>query len=151
MLDAVALTALAGAPELLEPVAGRVVLTPNSGELAALLEGAELPEQEAAHLVAERYGAVVSARGWVVAPDGQRLARPGRRHRARDLRLRATSWPGWSAACWRAAPTRRRPRSGASTCTPRPATGSPPGWAASGFLARELLDEVPAVLSTLRP
>ena len=71
LLDAVALTALAGAPELLEPVAGRVVLTPNSGEMAALLEGQELPGQDAAHAVAERYGAVVCARGWVVAPDGR--------------------------------------------------------------------------------
>jgi NAD(P)H-hydrate repair Nnr-like enzyme with NAD(P)H-hydrate dehydratase domain len=43
VLDAVALTALAGAPELVAPVAGRLVLTPNAGELAALLDGAGPP------------------------------------------------------------------------------------------------------------
>ena len=39
VLDAVALTALAGPPSCSSPWRGRVVLTPNSGELAALLEG----------------------------------------------------------------------------------------------------------------
>lgn len=71
VLDAVALTALAGHPELLDGCAGRVVMTPNSGELAALLEGEELSGREAVASVAHRYDAVVSSRGWVCAPDGR--------------------------------------------------------------------------------
>ena len=149
-LDAVALTALAGAPELLEPVAGRVVLTPNSGELAALLDGRELPAQDAAHEAAERYGAVVSARGWVVDRDGRSW-----RDQAGGIGL-GTSGSGdvlaglvggmlargaepaqaavWGQYLHAAAGDRLTSRLGRL-----------------GFLARELLDEVPAVLSTLRP
>ena len=150
VLDAVALTALAGSPELLEPVAPRAVLTPNSGELAALLEGRELPEQDAAHAVAARYGAVVSARGWVVAPDGRAW-----REEAGGIGL-GTSGSGdvlaglvggmlargaepaqaavWGQYLHAAAGDRLTARLGRL-----------------GFLARELLDEVPAVLSALRP
>ena len=149
VLDAVALTALAGAPELLAPVQNRVVLTPNSGELAALLEGQELPEQEAATRVADRYGAVVSARGWVVAPDGRCW-----REEAGGIGL-GTSGSGDVLA---------------GLVGGMLARGSEPAQAAVwgqhlhaaagdrltsrlgrlGFLARELLDEVPAVLTTLR-
>ena len=71
VLDAVALTALAKAPELLAPLASRTVLTPNSGELAALLDGERLEERAACTAVVERYGAVVSGRGRVVSPDGR--------------------------------------------------------------------------------
>ena len=150
VLDAAALTALAGAPELLAPVADRTVLTPNSGELAALLEGRELGEREGSHAVAERYGAVVSSRGWVVCPDGRSW-----REEAGGIGL-GTSGSGdvlaglvggmlargadpAQAAVWGqylhcAAGDRLTARLGRM-----------------GFLARELLDEVPAVLSTLRP
>ena len=71
LLDAVALTALAGTPELLSGLAGRVVLTPNSGEMAALLQGEEREGDDAARWVAEHYGAVVAVRGAVAAPDGR--------------------------------------------------------------------------------
>jgi len=71
VLDAGALTALAGAPELLDAVRDRVVLTPNGGELAALLEGADLEGADAVRAVAERYGAVVVGQGTVAAPDGR--------------------------------------------------------------------------------
>ena len=61
VLDAVALTALAGAPELLEPLAARAVLTPNSGELAALLDGERARgARRPAPRSSQRYGAVVS-------------------------------------------------------------------------------------------
>lgn len=150
VLDAVALTSLAGAPELLAPVAGRTVLTPNSGELAALLEGQELDEREAAQAVAEKYGSVVSSRGWVVCPDGRSW-----REEAGGIGL-GTSGSGdvlaglvggmlargaepaqaavWGQYLHSAAGDRLTARLGRM-----------------GFLARELLDEVPAVLSTLRP
>ena len=150
VLDAVALTALAGAPELLAPVADRTVLTPNAGELAALLEGRELGERDASFAVAERYGAVVSSRGWVVCPDGRSW-----REEAGGIGL-GTSGSGdvlagliggmlargaepaqaavWGQYLHSAAGDRLTARLGRL-----------------GFLAREVLDEVPAVLSTLRP
>ena len=150
VLDAIALTALAGAPELLAPVADRTVLTPNSGELAALLEGRELGEREASVEVAERYGAVVSSRGWVVCPDGRSF-----REESGGIGL-GTSGSGDVLA---------------GLVGGLLARGADPAQAAVwgqylhcvagdrltarlgrlGFLARELLDEVPAVLSTLRP
>lgn len=67
VLDAVALTALAQRPELTAGLTGRVVLTPNSGELAALTGN---DESLTACDVAVRYGAVVAARGVVACPDG---------------------------------------------------------------------------------
>ncbi|MDT7547379.1 MAG: ADP-dependent NAD(P)H-hydrate dehydratase [Actinomycetota bacterium] len=70
VLDAVALTALGGHPELVGD-RDNVVLTPNDGELQSLLEGEELTGRDGAALVAERYGAVVATRGWVVTPDGR--------------------------------------------------------------------------------
>ena len=150
VLDAVALTALAGVPELLAPVEGRVVLTPNSGELAALLDGQELAERDAATRVAERYGAVVSARGWVVSPDGRAWCEEaggiglgtsgsgdvlaglvgGMLARGADPAQAAV----WGQYLHAAAGDRLTSRLGRM-----------------GFLARELLDEVPAVLTTLRP
>ena len=150
VLDAVALTALAGAPELVAPVAGRLVLTPNAGELAALLDGAgAADEREAATAVAERFGAVVSARGWVVSPDGRAW-----REEAGGIGL-GTSGSGdvlaglvggmlargadpaqaavWGQYLHAAAGDRLAARVGRL-----------------GFLARELLDEVPPVLAGLR-
>ncbi len=150
VLDAVALTGLAGRPELLGPLAGRVVLTPNSGETAALLEGEELEGREAAQAVAERYDAVVSARGWVVCPDGRTwrleaggigLGTSGSGDVLAGLvgGMLARGGDPAQAAVWgqylhAAAGDRLAARLGRL-----------------GFLARELLDEVPAVLTTLRP
>lgn len=150
VLDAVALTALAQVSELLAPLADRTVLTPNSGELAALLDGEVLDELAASEAVVERYGAVVSSRGWVVAPDGRTW-----REEAGGVGL-GTSGSGdvlaglvggmlargtdpaqaavWGQYLHSAAGDRLTARLGRL-----------------GFLARELLDEVPAVLNTLRP
>lgn len=150
VLDAVALTALAATPELLRPLASRTVLTPNSGELAALLSGERLEDLEACTSVAGRYGAVVSGRGWVVCPDGRTW-----REEAGGIGL-GTSGSGdvlaglvggmlargaepaqaavWGQYLHAAAGDRLSARLGRL-----------------GFLARELLDEVPPVLTTLRP
>jgi len=150
VLDAVALTALPQLPELLEPLAGRTVLTPNSGELAALLDGEQLEEREACAAVVARYGAVVSGRGWVMSPDGRTW-----REEAGGIGL-GTSGSGdvlaglvggmlargaepaqaavWGQYLHAAAGDRLSARLGRV-----------------GFLARELLDEVPYVLTTLRP
>ena len=148
VLDAVALTAVAGAPELLAPVAARTVLTPNSGELAALLEGRQLEEREAACEVAQRYAAVVSSRGWVHAPDGRvwqeaaggvGLGTSGSGDVLAGLvgGMLARGAEPAQAAVWgqylhSAAGDRLAGQLGRL-----------------GFLAREVLDEVPAVLSSL--
>jgi ADP-dependent NAD(P)H-hydrate dehydratase len=148
VLDAVALTALAGEPQLLAGRAG-VVLTPNGGEMAALLDGEELEGREAAARVAERYGAVVSTQGWVVRPDGRAW-----RDESGGIGL-GTSGSGdvlagavggllargadpdqaavWGQYVHAAAGDRLAARAGRV-----------------GFLARELLDELPQVLTTLR-
>jgi ADP-dependent NAD(P)H-hydrate dehydratase len=69
VLDAVALSALGEHRHLAGPLEGRLVLTPNSGELAALRgDDDDLPLPA----LAERYGAVVSTGGEVVTPDGRR-------------------------------------------------------------------------------
>jgi hydroxyethylthiazole kinase-like uncharacterized protein yjeF len=70
VVDAHGLTALAGHEDLLGGREG-VVLTPNEGELAALLGGRELTGREAAEEVAGRYGAVVATKGWAATPDGR--------------------------------------------------------------------------------
>ena len=69
LLDGLALTGLAGHEALVRDASA--LLTPNAGELAALLDGEELEGEAAAVRVAERYGAVVSSPGWVAAPDGR--------------------------------------------------------------------------------
>lgn len=150
VLDAVALTALAGHPELLGSCAERVVVTPNGGELAALLGGEELAGREAAEAVCSRYGVVVSCRGWVSAPDGRSwsvqaggvgLGTSGSGDVLAGLvgGVLARGAEPAQAAVWgqylhAAAGDRLTSRVGRL-----------------GFLARELLDEVPPVLGTLRP
>ena len=149
VLDAGALTALAGAPELLHGLRDRVVLTPNGGELAALLQGSDVEGEDAVRAVAERYGAVVVGQGTVAAPDG-RLWQDG----AGGIGL-GTSGSGdvlagvvagllaggaeaaqagvWGRHLHAAAGDRLAARIGRT-----------------GFLARELLDEVPLVRAGLR-
>lgn len=148
VLDGLALTALAREPGLLAGVTA--VLTPNSGELAALLDGRDLQDLEAAVEVAGRHGAIVSSPGWVAAPDGGCW-----RVEAGGIGL-GTSGSGdvlaglvggvlargaapeqaavWGQYLHSAAGDQLTSRVGRV-----------------GFLARELLDEVPTVLGTLRP
>ena len=148
VLDGLALTALAGRPELLE---GRqAVLTPHAGELAALLDGEELDGPEAGVAVARRYGAAVSSPGWVADPDGRTwcveaggigLGTSGSGDVLAGLvgGMLARGAEPAQAAVWgqylhAAAGDRLSAQLGRL-----------------GFLARELLDEVPRVLTTLRP
>ena len=67
VLDAVALSALGRRPELAAPLHGRLVLTPNAGETKALSGGDDLGVLE----LADRYGAVVAALREVASPDGR--------------------------------------------------------------------------------
>jgi hydroxyethylthiazole kinase-like uncharacterized protein yjeF len=70
VIDAHALTALAGHEDLLREHDG-LILTPTDSELAALLEDEELTGREAAEKAAKRYGGIVATQGWAVAPDGR--------------------------------------------------------------------------------
>ncbi len=149
LLDAVALTALAGAPELLAGLDGRVVLTPNAGEMAALLDGDERTGEDAARAVADRYGAVVAVRGAVACPDGRVW-----RDEAGGVGL-GTSGSGDVLAGVVGGLLARG-------CDPAQAAvwgqylhaAAGDRLAATvgrmGFLARELLDELPLVLAGLR-
>jgi NAD(P)H-hydrate repair Nnr-like enzyme with NAD(P)H-hydrate dehydratase domain len=72
VLDAYALGVLPGLPELGGLLAGRLVLTPNRTEAARLLEVDEVEDADAAALeIARRYGAVVTSKGRITAPDGR--------------------------------------------------------------------------------
>jgi ADP-dependent NAD(P)H-hydrate dehydratase len=71
VLDAFALGVL---PGIGVDVGGRVVLTPNSSEARRLLEADDLGEEdstEVARAIADRYGAVVSYGNHLAAPDGR--------------------------------------------------------------------------------
>ncbi len=70
-LDAGALVALADVADRVS-LPERTVLSPNAGELAALLDVDDATEDEdSARAVAEKHGAVTVVRGSVVAPDGR--------------------------------------------------------------------------------
>ncbi len=146
VLDAVALTALAGDPSLTHRLGGRVVLTPNSGEMAALSgDDGELSAGE----LAQKYRAVVAARGVVATPEGEQwtdeaggigLGTSGSGDVLAGVvgGLLARSCSPAQAAVWAqyvhaAAGDRLAARVGRT-----------------GFLARELLDELVPVLSSLR-
>lgn len=74
VLDAYALGVLPGLPELFEPLAGRLVLTPNRTEILHLLEEDadedSLDLAEASMEAARKYSAVVTAQNLISAPDG---------------------------------------------------------------------------------
>jgi ADP-dependent NAD(P)H-hydrate dehydratase len=151
VLDAYALGVLPGMPDALEPVHGRLLMTPNSSEGGRLL-GRDVGEGEQGERdvveIARRYGAVVSCSGTVANADGQvwrvsagngGLATSG----SGDVQVGAvTGLLGRSgnleqAACWgthvhAAAGDRLAARVGTL-----------------GFLARELLPELPVVLGEL--
>lgn len=148
VLDAYALGVLAGVADDLTAWRGRLVLTPNRAEAAWLL-GREI-EDHVADLgeIAERYGAVVSCFGHVAAPDG-RLWQEGSGQAGLGtsgsgdvlagaiggLLARGASLE--QAACWgthlhAAAGDRLAARIGPT-----------------GFLARELVAELPTVLLEL--
>ncbi|MET0789554.1 MAG: NAD(P)H-hydrate dehydratase [Cellulomonas sp.] len=149
LLDAFALGVLADVPDVQERLRGRLVLTPNVKEAEALLDGAEL-DDETSLRIADRFGAVVSCRGTVAAPDGRTwtvstgeegLATSGSGDVLAGalVGLLARGAEPAQAACWAthlhaAAGDRLAARVGRI-----------------GFLARELLDELPALLTELAP
>lgn len=152
VVDAKAVEALD--PECCEPLAGRLLLTPNEAEAGALLDDAALVEKDplgAARQLAERFSATVALRGavsWIAGPDGSAY-----RNEAGNNGL-GTSGSG--DVC-------------AGLVAGFAARGAAPPAAAvwgvhvharagdrllarvgrTGFLAREIADEIPAVLTEL--
>ena len=149
LLDAFTLGVLTDLPDVSEPLRGRLVLTPNLKEAAALLDGADVDDGASAR-IAERYDAVVSCAGTVAAPDGRTwTASTGESGLATSgsgdvlagalVGLLARGADPAQAACWAthlhaAAGDRLAARVGRV-----------------GYLAGELVDELPAVLTELSP
>ncbi|MFC8041848.1 NAD(P)H-hydrate dehydratase [Paenarthrobacter sp. NPDC057355] len=154
VLDAYALGALAKVEDQLEPWRGRLILTPNPTEAGVLL-GKDVEDLEAALIeIARRFDAVVSCQGFIAGPQGSAgegsdlwkittgyggLGTSGSGDvlagAVSGLRARGTS--NAQAACWgthlHAAAADRL----ASKLGPL------------GFLARELADELPALMLEL--
>ncbi|TLM84578.1 NAD(P)H-hydrate dehydratase [Pseudarthrobacter sp. NamE2] len=153
VLDAYALGGLAKVEERLDPWRGRLILTPNPKEAAVLLDR-DIEDLEAAVAeIAKRFDAVVACQGLVAQPPGAEgtgdlwkittgyggLGTSGSGDvlagAIAGLRARGTS--GAQAACWgshlhAAAADRLASRLGPL-----------------GFLARELADELPALMLEL--
>lgn len=149
LLDAVALTSVGGAPELLAPLDGNVVLTPNGGELAALLDGEQREGLDAARWVADRYGAVVAVQGWVATPGGDCWA-----DEAGGIGLGTSGSGDVLAGCVGGLLARGATPAQAAVWGQYLHAAAGDRLAARvgriGFLARELLDELPFVLAGLR-
>lgn len=151
VLDAYALRGLE--PQTVEPVNGRVVLTPNTTEAAALLERDEDAMgdlAEAALEVAARFGAAVTLHGHIADPNG-RLWVDGSGH----LGL-GTSGSGDVLSGLVAGLLARGASTAQAACWGTHLHGTAgerlgARIARLGFLARELLDEVPQVMAELQP
>ncbi len=147
VIDAYALGALGEHPDLLGEHASRTVLTPNVGEAGRLLgrePGDDLDAEAAA--VAERFGAVVSLYGHVGRARRGSVARRERRRGTRHVRQRRRAGRHHG----RPAGPRRRARPGGVLGNVRPRDGRPaarPAMGRTGYLARELVDEVAATIA----
>jgi ADP-dependent NAD(P)H-hydrate dehydratase len=74
VLDAYALAALPGNPQVCTGLSGRLVLTPNMAEAGMVLEEDPPSADEveaAARRIADRYAAVVALRGAIATPEGR--------------------------------------------------------------------------------
>jgi hydroxyethylthiazole kinase-like uncharacterized protein yjeF len=149
VLDAYALGALSHAPDLLVGSGRPVVLTPNLTEARHLLDrdlGDDL-DAEAAEL-ARRYDAVVSLYGHIATPDGDRW-----REESGDAGL-GTSGSGDVRAGLLAGLLSRGAEPAQAACWAAFAHAVSgqrlvPRYGRIGFLARELLDEIPHTLATV--
>ncbi len=156
VLDAAAILALAGRDALPRELGGRVILTPHAGEMAALMDIEKTEVERAPRTVAveaaARFGAVVVLKGsesWIATPDGD-----VHRYSGGSVGL-ATSGSGDTLAgivaglaARGAAPLRAAIWGtflhGAAGVALARRVGP------IGFLARELLDEIPALMHRLR-
>lgn len=149
VLDAYALGALSHEPDLLVGSGRPVVLTPNLTEARVLLgrEPGDDLDAEAAEL-ARRYDAVVSLYGHIASPDGQ-----GWREESGDAGL-GTSGSGDVRAGLLAGLLSRGVQPARAACWAAFAHAVSgqrlvPRYGRIGFLARELLDEIPYTLATV--
>jgi hydroxyethylthiazole kinase-like uncharacterized protein yjeF len=149
ILDAFALGVLPRVPDVAEPLAGRLVLTPNSTE-AALLLGVDEVDDRSCGQIARKYGAVVSCQGRIAAPDGSQwevaTGMPGLATSGSGdvlsgalVGMLARGADPARAACWA---THAHAAAGDRLAT---RVGH------LGYLARELPDELPALLDELAP
>jgi hydroxyethylthiazole kinase-like uncharacterized protein yjeF len=155
VLDAAAVTALRDDDEALLPLLGRAVLTPHAGEMATLLgvgkQDVEADPTSHARAAAARFGAVVALKGpesWIAEPDGTLY------HYAGGSVGLATSGSGDTLAGIVAGLAAR----GASPAHAAVWGAYLHGEAGEvlarrvgpiGYLARELLDEVPGLMRKL--
>jgi hydroxyethylthiazole kinase-like uncharacterized protein yjeF len=150
LLDAFALGVLSRVPELVDAFAGRLILTPNRGEASRLLEREAGDSIEDVRAIADRYGAVVSCYGSVCDENGDSwrigtgtggLATSG----SGDVLAGAIA-----GLCARGASPAQAAVWGThvhSAAGDRLAVQVAP----LGYLARELLDELPRVLLEIAP
>jgi ADP-dependent NAD(P)H-hydrate dehydratase len=147
VLDAYALAPLPDLVEAIQPVRGRLVLTPNGREGGRLL-GREVSSEDDIAAMAARYSAVVTCQGIVCDPHGS-CWRIG----AGDVGL-ATSGSGDVLAGTVAGLVARCADGTQATCWATYAHAAAGDRLAArvgrlGFLAREILDELPAVMVEL--
>ncbi|WP_158374408.1 NAD(P)H-hydrate dehydratase [Cellulosimicrobium cellulans] len=149
LLDAFALGVLPGLRDEITLPEGRTVLTPNTTEAARLLGVDEVDPDDAAARVADRWGAVVTCAGTIAHPDGRRWSSAtgyaglgtsgsGDVLAGAVAGLLAGGAPAEQAACWGTAVHGSAGDRLAARVGPL------------GYLARELADEVPAVLVELQ-
>jgi len=152
ILDAVAIFALRRNENMLNALAGRAVITPHAGEMATLVGAAksdvEANAPELALEAAQRFGTIVALKGpesWIAAPDGSLF-----RYDSGSVGL-ATSGSGDTLAGIIAGLAARCGDPVVATCWAVWAHGTAGSRLARrvapvGFLARELLAEVPALV-----
>ena len=152
LLDAAAITSLRNDDDALLPLHGRAVLTPHAGEMATLL-GVDKREVEddpaaCARAAAARFGAVVALKGaesWIAEPDGTL------HHYAGGSVGLATSGSGDTLAGIVAGLAARGASAAQAAVWGVYVHGTAGNQLARrlgrvGYLARELLDEVPRVI-----
>ena len=151
LLDAYALAALPDSPSR-DALSGRLVLTPNLGEAASLL-GQDDPldagsddQLDAATLeIARRYGAVVSCQARVAHPDG-RLWRIGTGHGGLGTSGSGDVLAGAIAGLSARGASREQAAVWATHAHAAAGDRLAVAVGPLGFLARELLEELPRVL-----
>ena len=155
VVDAAAVIALAsGGATRVAPLAGRLAMTPNGDELAALLDGgggaAAEPAGTEVAAAAAWYGATVSCYSEIAAPDGRRW------HCAPGGPSLGTSGSGDVLAGLVAGALARTDDVARAVCWAtyahnRSAAHARTSLGTFGVLARDLLDAVPCVLRELDP
>jgi len=146
VLDAFALGALSGIADAAEPLRGRLVLTPNRQELSKLIDGPVDDLHSAVRSASALYGAVVTCYGMVAHPDGRSWQAPDSGNGL------ATSGSGdvLAGAVAGLAARGASPEQAAVWATwmhIRAGARLEKRIAPLGYLAHELLDELPALLA----